>query len=52
MASALLIWKVRHRWLLSTRVEELYHQVVKGYIWLIIKKVLGSLEITKIKDET
>lgn len=27
MASAMLIWKVRRRWILSTRVEELYHQV-------------------------
>ncbi|KAL3737837.1 hypothetical protein ACJRO7_019375 [Eucalyptus globulus] len=27
VASAMLIWKVRRRWILSTRVEELYHQV-------------------------
>ncbi|KAF8027243.1 hypothetical protein BT93_E0225 [Corymbia citriodora subsp. variegata] len=27
VASAMLIWKVRCRWHLSTRVEELYHQV-------------------------
>ncbi|KAI6707485.1 hypothetical protein NL676_010447 [Syzygium grande] len=27
VASAVLIWKVRRRWHLSTRVEELYHQV-------------------------
>ncbi|XP_048132379.1 uncharacterized protein LOC115743200 isoform X3 [Rhodamnia argentea] len=27
VASAMLFWKVRRRWHLSTRVEELYHQV-------------------------